>query len=177
MTALRSKCEGCGMCCRAIFLADLQHSYLPGEMRFNREKPRKMYENIVQDVMDDKTFVMQNWYPLTQEEVLQRNPFVLKELERTPSLQELDESTKKERINALLSNNFYGCSQLDESTGRCMTHENLPKVCSGYPHYRHEKLFEKDTFFYTDDCYYRKDIMPDEEVIINDGLNTKSLEV
>jgi Fe-S-cluster containining protein len=158
MTKIREKCEGCGQCCRAIYIP-LSHSEFHSNIEFmkqNRFKERIKYESDYKVLgnMDDKTFVIHNWYPLTKEEVLERNPYLKTWMEAWR------EYYTEEQIDEIFNNNFYGCNQLDEETGRCMTHDNLPRVCSGYPWYEREP--SESTMLYTEDCYYKRDLLEKE---------------
>lgn len=151
MSEIRSKCEGCGMCCRAIWIP-LKHSEFDHieTMKQNRCREQIQYEEKVTDIMDDLTFIIQNWYPLTKEEALERNPHL-----KTWILPEEITGNFEEMLNE----HIYGCSQLDTETGRCRIHDNLPHVCSGYPWYRGRPTESHN--FYADDCFYKRDITPE----------------
>jgi Fe-S-cluster containining protein len=151
---IRTQCEGCGMCCKAIYLP-LTHSQMTDDldsMRANRDKPPIVYDFPVRDNFGDQSFAKQNFYPLTKDEVLQINPHL--ETWRAGFEEAGVDFDDK------LSNNFYGCIQLNKTTGRCMTHDNLPKVCSGYPWYGREPSQAHE--FYTEDCFYKKDLIERE---------------
>lgn len=166
------------MCCRTILISKMPHSHFPDSMNENKGKDRIVYDTPIKGNMDDITFAIQNWYPLKSEEVIERNPFMIKEIRRMYDMMITDEDMEsyEDYERRILSNHFYSCNQLDEATGRCMTHDNLPKVCSAYPYYDHEKITEENTLFYTEDCYYRNEIQT-EEGVEKDESDTKPLEV
>jgi Fe-S-cluster containining protein len=65
-------------------------------------------------IPSDAVFAATHWHALTREEAMQRNPFYVSQL----------------RPDAHL----YHCDQLGDD-GRCLTHEERPLVCRGYPWY------------------------------------------
>lgn len=150
MAEIRSKCEGCGMCCRAIWIPIKHSEFNIENLKSNRDREEPIqYVGKVSEMMDDLTFVIQNWYPLTKEEVLERNPHL-------QTWQLADWKGHELDFEEALNNNFYGCAQLDTETGLCRIHDNLPQVCSGYPWYGGRPVENHN--FYTEDCYYKRDV-------------------
>lgn len=148
MDNIREKCEGCGMCCRAIFLP-VTHEELVRDSTSMRNPYTKLPEYTGDHANDsDPAFVLANFYPLNREEVLRRNPHI--QTWRS-SIEEAGED-----FDQILEKNFYGCVNLDEETGRCKIHDNLPHVCSGYPWYEREP--SEYHLFYAEDCYYKRDL-------------------
>lgn len=139
---IRSQCEGCGMCCRAIYLP-LSHAELTKQATSMGGGSIPKYTG--KHMKDgDWAFTLANFFPITKDEAIQRNPHL----------------KKWEEIDGRLGTNFYACVNLDEGTGRCRIHDNLSNVCSGYPWYGKDPSDEHE--FYTDDCFYKKDLIERE---------------
>lgn len=128
---IRTQCEGCGACCRAIWLPKT-HEELERTPRYK----------------GDIEFVKENFYPLTAEEVLERNPHV--------ATWGLHPRVTTEGLPKMLENNFYGCKNYDEEARRCRIWADRPEICRGYPWYDREPTIEH--LFYDQNCFYKRDL-------------------
>lgn len=141
---VENKCKRCGLCCKCI-LVNYSHR------RFFADIESKMSGV---KFSGDLLFVLNNFVPISEDEVRAINPFVLR--------------FKKENDER----GFYKCIKYSDDTKGCSDYENRPKVCSGFPFYDRYVEVESDHTYGYQCGFYEKDFIvnhvSEEEKLANE---------